>query len=823
MLEQGEVFAGFTVERLLGQGGMGSVYLARHPRTGKRTALKLLNRELFTDQQVRARFEREADLVAQLDHPGIIAVYDRGSENDQLWISMQYIDGVDAASVNALALPPERAVQIIEGVAEALDYAHGRGVLHRDVKPANILLARASKGKGERVYLSDFGIARLREDTTHLTQTGMFTATLAYASPEQMTGAPLGNRSDQYSLACALYWLLTGVGPFDADNPADIIHGHLNLAPVPVTRRRPGLNPAMDLVLAAGLAKLPEHRYRTCAEFAAAARKALTAVGPPPLPEPFPPGYPQQAPAGHPRQAPGYGPVPPGQPPQAAPMPRVVRYQVPPPLPPHGAPVQVPPVARAAAPPGSSGVPGPAMPHPAEIPPAAQPPVPVSSGAPAARPIAASGQVAPAAPSSGQAGAPAPALPGAGVQVPPGGPSQISPGDVAAGQTSSRGTVPVPSDSPAPGAAVTPPRNSPVAGPGEAGAAATVWRGEVSAGPGVEPIAEDHPGSERNPFGDSASPEGRVSLVKGVGEPDRYGGTGSAKPAGESVSEELPAEAVAPPPVASAPAGGMPNHYDPVVVGAGNEAAVLRPPAQSGFAPPPAYLPNPGEPQRRSFGSAMVIAPLILGVVAVVALAVGVFVVVQTRTDSAAVPAHEVAPVTSAPSRTVASDPFMMSRKAFPRLLPQGSGTEGTGYGDTTCYAHRPEEKLRIDEPSLSAGPWLIAWECLAAAGSAGAMDYTILQYDSPRTVEDVLDDLPPAIESVGRKDGEPVIQRVWLETETRQSLTSTAELVVAFPADSPRGSYLLYAGHTGASRHPQAPLPSADEQLVAWWAQAPL
>src|SRR5690606_25192017 len=138
LLGQGEVFAGYTVERLLGQGGMGSVYLARHPRTGKRTALKLLSPDLFTDQKVRARFEREADLAAQLDHPGIIAVYDRGSENGQLWISMQYVDGVDAASVDVRTLPPERAVQIVEGVAEALDYAHGRGVLHRDVKPANI-------------------------------------------------------------------------------------------------------------------------------------------------------------------------------------------------------------------------------------------------------------------------------------------------------------------------------------------------------------------------------------------------------------------------------------------------------------------------------------------------------------------------------------------------------------------------------------------------------------------------------------------------------------------------------------------------------------
>ncbi|MGY5282537.1 serine/threonine-protein kinase, partial [Nocardia gipuzkoensis] len=219
MLDSGAVFAGFTIEKLLGQGGMGSVYLARHPRLPRQTALKLLNRELFTDVEVRARFEREADLAAQLDHPNIVAVYDRGTEDDQLWISMQYVDGVDAATVNPQSLPPERAVQIIEGVASALDYAHGMGVLHRDVKPANIMLARAVGGHGERVFLTDFGIARLREDSTHLTQTGMFTATLAYASPEQMTGAHLDHRSDQYSLACALYWLLTGVAPFDAPAP----------------------------------------------------------------------------------------------------------------------------------------------------------------------------------------------------------------------------------------------------------------------------------------------------------------------------------------------------------------------------------------------------------------------------------------------------------------------------------------------------------------------------------------------------------------------------------------------------------------------------
>ncbi|MFI9509863.1 serine/threonine-protein kinase [Nocardia sp. NPDC052566] len=288
MLNSGDVFAGFAIERMLGQGGMGSVYLARHPRLPRQTALKLLNRELFADAEVRARFEREADLAAQLDHPNIVAVYDRGTEDEQLWISMQYVDGIDAATVNPQNLPPERAVQIIEGVAAALDYAHGMGVLHRDVKPANIMLARSGGGKSERVFLTDFGIARLREDSTHLTQTGMFTATLAYASPEQMTGAHVDHGSDQYSLACSLYWLLTGSGPFDAPNPADIIRGHLQLAPPPVGSKRHGLNPALDLVLARAMAKRPVDRFASCSEFAAAARQALTAtvVANPAMPQP---------------------------------------------------------------------------------------------------------------------------------------------------------------------------------------------------------------------------------------------------------------------------------------------------------------------------------------------------------------------------------------------------------------------------------------------------------------------------------------------------------------------------------------------------------
>ncbi|MEV0079422.1 protein kinase [Nocardia neocaledoniensis] len=284
MLANGDVFAGYVIERQLGRGGMGSVYLAKHPRLPRMTALKLLNREMFFDAEVRARFEREADLVSRLDHPNIVTVYDRGLDDEQLWISMQFIDGVDAASVDPQTLPPARALQIVKETADALDYAHGMGVLHRDVKPANILLARSGAGRGERVYLTDFGIARLRDDTGHLTQTGTFTATLAYASPEQLTGASLDHRSDQYSLACTLFWLFTGSGPFAATNPAAVIQGHLQQPPPPLSSVRPGLSYALDSVLAKAMAKRPDDRFDSCSDFAAAALAALNNPSAPALP-----------------------------------------------------------------------------------------------------------------------------------------------------------------------------------------------------------------------------------------------------------------------------------------------------------------------------------------------------------------------------------------------------------------------------------------------------------------------------------------------------------------------------------------------------------
>ncbi|WP_280258326.1 serine/threonine-protein kinase [Nocardia wallacei] len=275
MLDAGDVCAGYVIERVLGRGGMGSVYLARHPRLRRLVALKLLNSDLFANYEMRTRFEREADLVARLDHPGIVAVYDRGVEGDQPWIAMQYVDGFDAGTIDPAVLPPDHAVQIIGRTAEALDYAHSVGVLHRDVKPGNILISRAD-GDGWRTFLADFGIARLRGETGHLTQIGAINATLSYASPEQLTGAGLDHRSDQYSLACTLFWLLSGRAPFQSENSAAVIKGQLQEAPPELSAVRPGLPPALDIVFARGLAKRPVDRFASCTEFATAAWHALT-------------------------------------------------------------------------------------------------------------------------------------------------------------------------------------------------------------------------------------------------------------------------------------------------------------------------------------------------------------------------------------------------------------------------------------------------------------------------------------------------------------------------------------------------------------------
>ncbi|MEU1983405.1 bifunctional serine/threonine protein kinase/MFS transporter [Nocardia sp. NPDC019395] len=276
MLGVGAAFAGYQVEGVLGQGGMGTVYLARHPRLPRSVALKLLNREVSTDPELTRRFEREADVVARLEHPGIVGVFDRGTDDGHLWIAMQYVRGTDAASWEAGAHPPATAVRLLAETASALDYAHSRGVLHRDVKPANILIAEADAFRESHAVLTDFGIARLTDATnTKITATGTFTATLAYGSPEQLSGEPVDHRSDQYSLACTLFTILAGRSPYAATNPGQVVMGHLS-QPVPrLTAIRPDLPPVIDAVFDRGMAKQRDDRFTSCTEFVASARDAL--------------------------------------------------------------------------------------------------------------------------------------------------------------------------------------------------------------------------------------------------------------------------------------------------------------------------------------------------------------------------------------------------------------------------------------------------------------------------------------------------------------------------------------------------------------------
>ncbi|WP_245650260.1 serine/threonine-protein kinase, partial [Millisia brevis] len=276
-LEPGDVFAGYRILRRVGVGGMGTVYLAEHPRLPRRDALKVLAADLAEDPQFRARFQREAALAARLEHPHIVSVYDCGIEGDRLWIAMRYVDGIDAAELVGRSpggIPIERAVGIIDGAARGLDAAHRRHLLHRDVKPANILVGTRDDGSDD-VRVADFGIARTLDEAGGATSTGATPATLAYAAPEQFDNGPLDHRVDVYALGCTLAHLLTGAPPFAGRSTAATIHAHLFEPPPRVSLLRPGLPPAMDDVIARAMAKDPNRRFGSCGELAAAAAAAL--------------------------------------------------------------------------------------------------------------------------------------------------------------------------------------------------------------------------------------------------------------------------------------------------------------------------------------------------------------------------------------------------------------------------------------------------------------------------------------------------------------------------------------------------------------------
>jgi serine/threonine-protein kinase len=271
-LNNGDVFAGYTIVRRLGSGGMGEVYLAQHPRLPRRDALKVLPAALTADDEYRQRLSREADIAAELWHPHIVGVHDRGEFEGQLWLSMDYVEGIDAAELlrsrYPSGMPKALAFEIISAVADALDYAHQRGLLHRDIKPANILLAEAG-AKGRRIVLADFGIARQAGDISGLTATNMVMGTTAYAAPEQLLGKDIDGRADQYALGCTAFHLLTGAAPYDNSNAAVVISQHLSAPPPSIGERRPDLVD-LNAAIAKVLAKDPATRFPSCSDFATA-------------------------------------------------------------------------------------------------------------------------------------------------------------------------------------------------------------------------------------------------------------------------------------------------------------------------------------------------------------------------------------------------------------------------------------------------------------------------------------------------------------------------------------------------------------------------
>lgn len=337
MRKPGSWIAGYRIERLLGSGGMGAVYLAKHPELPRSDALKVLTADTAGDEQFRLRFLREAEVAAALDHPNIVTIYNRGraevpgEPDGLLWIAMQYVPGSDCAAELAAAgrgMPPRRVARIISETAKGVDYAHRRGLLHRDIKPANILLSRLdddSTFDEQRVFLTDFGVAKPTDEADTLTVAGTVLATLSYASPEQLTAAArVDGRTDQYSLAATAFHMLTGRVPFDDHSASAVIRAHLT-QPVPrVSMLVPGLSPAVDAVIAKAMAKSPADRFGSCREFADALTMAIRQTGTPPpvVPAAPAPGIggvaarsqsgPQSIPMSQP--APSYPPLPPQTP-----------------------------------------------------------------------------------------------------------------------------------------------------------------------------------------------------------------------------------------------------------------------------------------------------------------------------------------------------------------------------------------------------------------------------------------------------------------------------------------------------------------------------
>jgi len=284
-LAPGTTVSGYRVEALIGRGGMGAVYRATEEGLGRSVALKVIAPELAADERFRERFLGESRIAASLDHPHVVPIYQAGEEGGLLYLAMRYVEGYDLAALLARegTLEPRRCLELLAQVAEALDAAHERGLVHRDVKPANVLIAEAA-GR-EHCYLGDFGLTKRTGSLSGVSVAGDVVGTLEYVAPEQITGEALDERSDVYSLGCVLYECLTGQAPFPRATDVALLWAHVHEEPAPPSKVRPELPRELDPVLTRALAKEPARRYRSAGELLAATRSALRlGEGLPPAP-----------------------------------------------------------------------------------------------------------------------------------------------------------------------------------------------------------------------------------------------------------------------------------------------------------------------------------------------------------------------------------------------------------------------------------------------------------------------------------------------------------------------------------------------------------
>ena len=274
-LELGSTFAGHRVDAVAGRGGMGIVYRATDLMLGRRVALKLMAPGLAADPTYRARFLSECRLAAAIDHPHAVDVFHAGEASGLLYVTMRYIDGTDLRAIlrEHRRLETERAVRFVGHVAGALDDAHRRGLVHRDVKPGNVLVAW--RGEEEHAYLADFGLSKERAIASDLTGTGLAIGTADYIAPEQAQGHDVDGRADTYALACVLFQCLAGAVPYENDSDLEKVWSHVHEPPPSLANARPDLPPELDRVLAAAMAKDPRERPATAGQFARAALAAM--------------------------------------------------------------------------------------------------------------------------------------------------------------------------------------------------------------------------------------------------------------------------------------------------------------------------------------------------------------------------------------------------------------------------------------------------------------------------------------------------------------------------------------------------------------------